>query len=155
MISFLSGETQDRGVRRALVHAKQDYTIRWFFAELLPKDPSKWRSVKYEISYQTFAAFGFGLDVSFVIRFLLALAGVAFADPIEKPPGGSVDRGKTIHGTIVTIQIIVVLNVSGLIIIFWLDNGSSDAVLARLETEKRLALIKAWEESEKSKAENK
>ncbi|XP_057478182.1 remorin-like [Actinidia eriantha] len=30
-----------------------------------------------------------------------------------------------------------------------------DAALARVETEKRLALIKAWEESEKSKAENK
>ncbi|GMN32219.1 hypothetical protein TIFTF001_003579 [Ficus carica] len=31
----------------------------------------------------------------------------------------------------------------------------ADAVLARVETEKRLALIKAWEESEKTKAENK
>ncbi|GFY84225.1 remorin family protein [Actinidia rufa] len=30
-----------------------------------------------------------------------------------------------------------------------------DAVLARVSTEKRLSLIKAWEESEKSKAENK
>ncbi|XP_059661756.1 remorin 1.4-like [Cornus florida] len=30
-----------------------------------------------------------------------------------------------------------------------------DAVLAKVETEKRLALIKAWEESEKTKAENK
>ncbi|XP_052723672.1 remorin isoform X2 [Vigna angularis] len=30
-----------------------------------------------------------------------------------------------------------------------------DAVLARVATEKRLSLIKAWEESEKSKAENK
>nr|NP_001274955.1 putative remorin a3b4 [Solanum tuberosum]ACB28484.1 putative remorin a3b4 [Solanum tuberosum] len=30
-----------------------------------------------------------------------------------------------------------------------------DATLARLTTEKRLSLIKAWEESEKSKAENK
>ncbi|OAY48286.1 remorin isoform X2 [Manihot esculenta] len=30
-----------------------------------------------------------------------------------------------------------------------------DAVLARVETEKRISLIKAWEESEKSKAENK
>ncbi|KAK9181770.1 hypothetical protein WN944_024909 [Citrus x changshan-huyou] len=29
-----------------------------------------------------------------------------------------------------------------------------DAVLARVETEKRISLIKAWEESEKSKAEN-
>ena len=29
-----------------------------------------------------------------------------------------------------------------------------DAVLARVATEKRLSLIKAWEESEKSKAEN-
>ncbi|KAF2315640.1 hypothetical protein GH714_040159 [Hevea brasiliensis] len=29
-----------------------------------------------------------------------------------------------------------------------------DAVLARVETEKRMSLIKAWEESEKSKAEN-
>lgn len=32
---------------------------------------------------------------------------------------------------------------------------SSDAVLARVATEKRMSLIKAWEESEKSKAENK
>lgn len=31
---------------------------------------------------------------------------------------------------------------------------SRDAILAAIETEKRLALIKAWEESEKSKAEN-
>uniref|UniRef100_A0A1J3JM67 Remorin n=1 Tax=Noccaea caerulescens TaxID=107243 RepID=A0A1J3JM67_NOCCA len=30
-----------------------------------------------------------------------------------------------------------------------------DATLARLETEKRLSLIKAWEEAEKSKVENK
>jgi hypothetical protein len=30
-----------------------------------------------------------------------------------------------------------------------------DAVLARVVTEKRISLIKAWEESEKSKAENK
>ncbi|KAI3422741.1 Remorin_C domain-containing protein [Psidium guajava] len=30
-----------------------------------------------------------------------------------------------------------------------------DAVLARVETEKRLALIRAWEESEKTKVENK
>ncbi|PSS11421.1 Remorin like [Actinidia chinensis var. chinensis] len=35
------------------------------------------------------------------------------------------------------------------------DAVDRDAVLARVETEKRLALIKAWEESEKSKAENK
>jgi hypothetical protein len=33
--------------------------------------------------------------------------------------------------------------------------GSSDAVLERVETQKRISLIKAWEESEKSKAENK
>ena len=32
--------------------------------------------------------------------------------------------------------------------------GSSDAVLERVETQK-ISLIKAWEESEKSKAENK
>ncbi|XP_039067618.1 remorin-like isoform X2 [Hibiscus syriacus] len=32
---------------------------------------------------------------------------------------------------------------------------SRDAVLARVETEKRISLIKAWEESEKTKAENK
>lgn len=31
----------------------------------------------------------------------------------------------------------------------------SDAVLARVETEKRMSLIKAWEESEKTQAENK
>lgn len=30
----------------------------------------------------------------------------------------------------------------------------SDAVLARVESEKRLALIKAWEENEKAKADN-
>lgn len=30
-----------------------------------------------------------------------------------------------------------------------------DAVLARVATEKRISLVKAWEESEKSKAENK
>ena len=34
-------------------------------------------------------------------------------------------------------------------------HSSSDAVLTRVATEKRLSLIKAWEESEKSKAENK
>lgn len=31
----------------------------------------------------------------------------------------------------------------------------SDDVLAKIANEKRLALIKAWEESEKTKAENK
>ncbi|KAK4801624.1 hypothetical protein SAY86_022111 [Trapa natans] len=35
------------------------------------------------------------------------------------------------------------------------SSDNRDVVLARLETEKWLALIKAWEESEKSKAENK
>ncbi|KAK7366778.1 hypothetical protein VNO80_08775 [Phaseolus coccineus] len=34
------------------------------------------------------------------------------------------------------------------------DSVSKDAMLARVLTEKRLALIKAWEESEKTKAEN-
>lgn len=33
--------------------------------------------------------------------------------------------------------------------------GSLDAVLAQVEAEKRLALISAWEESEKSRAESK
>lgn len=31
----------------------------------------------------------------------------------------------------------------------------ADTVLARVATEKRMSLIKAWEESEKTKAENK
>ncbi|KAK7358637.1 hypothetical protein VNO77_00575 [Canavalia gladiata] len=35
------------------------------------------------------------------------------------------------------------------------DSVDRDAVLARVESEKRLALTKAWEESEKTKAENK
>ncbi|GMQ05360.1 hypothetical protein CsSME_00050421 [Camellia sinensis var. sinensis] len=35
------------------------------------------------------------------------------------------------------------------------DAVDRDALLARVVTEKRLALIKAWEESEKTKAENK
>ncbi|KAK4743587.1 hypothetical protein SAY87_009899 [Trapa incisa] len=35
------------------------------------------------------------------------------------------------------------------------SSNHRDAVLARLETEKRISLIKAWEESEKSKAKNK
>ena len=30
----------------------------------------------------------------------------------------------------------------------------SDSVLARVETEKRIALVKAWEENEKAKVEN-
>ncbi|KAK7307845.1 hypothetical protein VNO77_41263 [Canavalia gladiata] len=34
------------------------------------------------------------------------------------------------------------------------DSVDKDAMLARVVTEKRLALIKAWEESEKTKAEN-
>ncbi|KAG4998967.1 hypothetical protein AAZX31_08G012700 [Glycine max] len=34
------------------------------------------------------------------------------------------------------------------------DSVDRDAVLARVESEKRLALIRAWEESEKTKAEN-
>jgi hypothetical protein len=34
------------------------------------------------------------------------------------------------------------------------SNFSSDAVLARVESQKRLALIKAWEENEKTKVEN-
>ncbi|KAM0949545.1 putative remorin [Dioscorea sansibarensis] len=34
-------------------------------------------------------------------------------------------------------------------------SADRDAVLARVETEKRLSLIKAWEDSEKTKAENK
>ncbi|XP_027343171.1 remorin-like [Abrus precatorius] len=35
------------------------------------------------------------------------------------------------------------------------DSADRDAALARVELDKRLALIKAWEESEKTKAENK
>ncbi|KAF9668357.1 hypothetical protein SADUNF_Sadunf15G0120200 [Salix dunnii] len=35
------------------------------------------------------------------------------------------------------------------------DSVNRDAVLARVATEKKISLIKAWEESEKSKAENK
>ncbi|KAM1054621.1 hypothetical protein ACFX13_001997 [Malus domestica] len=35
------------------------------------------------------------------------------------------------------------------------DSVDRDAVLARVATEKKLSLIRAWEESEKSKAENK
>ncbi|XP_068470838.1 remorin-like isoform X2 [Phaseolus vulgaris] len=34
------------------------------------------------------------------------------------------------------------------------DSIDRDAVLARVESEKKLALVKAWEESEKTKAEN-
>nr|DAD18865.1 TPA_asm: hypothetical protein HUJ06_020328 [Nelumbo nucifera] len=34
-------------------------------------------------------------------------------------------------------------------------SDNRDAVLARVETEKRLSLIRAWEDSEKTKAENK
>ncbi|KAF8052837.1 hypothetical protein N665_1502s0016 [Sinapis alba] len=34
-------------------------------------------------------------------------------------------------------------------------SANRDEVLARLETEKRMSLIKAWEEAEKSKVENK
>ncbi|XP_044486721.1 remorin-like isoform X2 [Mangifera indica] len=34
------------------------------------------------------------------------------------------------------------------------DSVCRDAVLARVESEKRLALIKAWEENEKAKADN-
>ncbi|KAJ1406031.1 Remorin, C-terminal [Sesbania bispinosa] len=36
-----------------------------------------------------------------------------------------------------------------------IDSINRDAVLARVESEKRLALIRAWEESEKTKVENK
>ncbi|THU55168.1 hypothetical protein C4D60_Mb11t03720 [Musa balbisiana] len=35
------------------------------------------------------------------------------------------------------------------------DAANSDAVLARVETEKRESMIKAWEENEKTKAQNK
>ncbi|KAG6411336.1 hypothetical protein SASPL_129416 [Salvia splendens] len=53
----------------------------------------------------------------------------------KKPEEGSVNRGRS-----------KILNSFGIDV---------DAVLARVATEKRLSLIKAWEESEKSKAENK
>lgn len=33
--------------------------------------------------------------------------------------------------------------------------SSSDVALARVESEKRLAFVRAWEESEKAKVENK
>ncbi len=36
-----------------------------------------------------------------------------------------------------------------------LSHVFADAVLAQVANEKRLALIKAWEESEKTKADNK
>lgn len=48
----------------------------------------------------------------------------------------------------------ITLNVKEIDVVFTLI-VFSDAVLAQVATEKRLALIKAWEESEKSKVENK
>ncbi|XLT11307.1 hypothetical protein HN51_057100 [Arachis hypogaea] len=63
----------------------------------------------------------------------------------EKPSEGSINRGMWMN----------------LEFHFYVDFFSymlrlySDAVLARVATEKRMSLIKAWEESEKSRAENK
>ena len=71
-------------------------------------------------------------------------------NPNEKNSGATAERGKYKSS----------LNLLSLFI-DWIHKkttdfnfGSWDAVLAAIETEKRLALIKAWEESEKSKAEN-
>ncbi|CAL1371247.1 unnamed protein product [Linum trigynum] len=52
--------------------------------------------------------------------------------PVEKVAEAAVEEAKPAEGSI-----------------------NRDAVLARVETEKRTSLIKAWEEAEKSKAENK
>lgn len=44
---------------------------------------------------------------------------------------------------------------SSMILTAALMNSLTDVVLARVATEKKHSLIRAWEESEKSKAENK
>lgn len=72
--------------------------------------------------------------------------------PIVKTSGGSIERGKHIEvffGFVISYSTIPVGEEDEHAI------TCSDAVLARLATEKRLSLIKAWEENEKTKAENK
>ncbi|KAK9984397.1 hypothetical protein SO802_033922 [Lithocarpus litseifolius] len=71
------------------------------------------------------------------------------ADPaVEKSSEGAIDRGKWFKLYNIT------LNMKEIDVVFTLI-VFSDAVLAQVATEKRLALIKAWEESEKTKVENK
>ena len=68
---------------------------------------------------------------------------------VEKPIEVSVNRGEFVCycDTLFFFMHFILIPTPSL--------SSSDAVLARVATEKRLSLIKAWEESEKSKAENK
>lgn len=72
----------------------------------------------------------------------------------EKKSEGSVNRGKTRAFQITFPNFTPItsyqIDLSPNMLIF-----SSDAELARVATEKRLSLVKAWEESEKCRAENK
>ena len=70
-----------------------------------------------------------------------------------KPTEGSINRG--ISFVYIMTSIFPFYVPFCILTLKFLPRLSSDAVLARVATEKRLSLIKAWEESEKSKAENK
>jgi len=85
-----------------------------------------------------------------LIGFLSETSEVA----VEKPIEGSVNRGEFVcHCD--TLFLFMHFICWHYVLIPTPSLSSSDAVLAKVATEKRLSLIKAWEESEKSKAENK
>lgn len=69
----------------------------------------------------------------------------------EKPLEGSINRGMSFcQSHLISLYSLHILTLHTM-----LSHSSSDAVLTRVATEKRLSLIKAWEESEKSIADNK
>lgn len=92
------------------------------------------------------------------ILFYLLCPPEAPEAPPEKPTSGSHERGTYFYW--IQIALLVQLlpyycwKVCNKLLIFNILLNS-DAALARVETEKRMSLIKAWEENEKAKAENK
>ena len=84
--------------------------------------------------------------------FSFCLSEVARVPSPEKGSVGSINRGQfwntVIRSSLISIMLILTVKEISYV-------GFADAVLAKVETEKRNSLIKAWEENQKSKAENK
>ncbi|RRT75754.1 hypothetical protein B296_00010689 [Ensete ventricosum] len=103
---------------------------------------------------------GKGIKRQWTVQVLEALAlnifFLHFAEPASqetKSVGNSIDRGDEVESfsCLSYIQYYYLWNDDKKLFAI----ASVDVALAQVETEKKLSLIKAWEESEKTKAENK
>jgi hypothetical protein len=101
-------------------------------------------------SFIVFLIFDFLASFANCILFSLLNPPEPAEDPAEKPTGGSHERGNYIEFRCNIDTSFIILCRNKVISFLY-----SDAALARVETEKKMSLIRAWEENEKTKAENK